>query len=80
MLTNQSPSRIADALAPKAYFSNRGSESQCSVLRALVVEGADPDELVLLRYGRYWQGNNVFAAFGLRMMEPQIDPLRLRTS
>jgi hypothetical protein len=69
MLTNQHASRLERALAPKVFYKNEDWEDQCAVLRALVVEGVDPNTLFLLRYARYWHGYNVVVALALRGME-----------
>jgi hypothetical protein len=69
MLTNQHASRLERALAPKVFYKNEEWEDQCAVLRALVVEGVDPNTLFLLRYARYWHGYNVLVGFALHGME-----------
>jgi hypothetical protein len=69
MVANQDSSLLKRTLAPKVFYKNADWEDHCAVLRALVVEGVDPNTLLLDRYARYWHGYNVVAAFGLRVME-----------
>jgi hypothetical protein len=69
MLSNKHSSRFERALAPTLYATDENWNDQCAVLRALMVEGADPDTLLALRYTRYWHGYNALTAFALRGME-----------
>jgi hypothetical protein len=69
MISNQDPSRLARALAPRIYYQNADWTNQCAVLRSLTVDGLDPNRLFMMRYARYWHGNNVVAALALHGME-----------
>ena len=53
MLANRDSSRLKRALAPKVFYRNENWDDQCAVLRAVVVEGVDPNTLLLDRYARY---------------------------
>jgi hypothetical protein len=74
MLVNEHPSRLARALAPIMYSPDTSGAGQCATLRALVVERADRAAFVADPYSRYWHGQNVPVAWGLRFME--VDTLR----
>jgi len=69
MISNRDSSRLARALAPRIYYRNADWTNQCAVLRGLIVDGLNPDSLFMMRYARYWHGNNVVAAFALQGME-----------
>ncbi|HEX5718538.1 MAG TPA: hypothetical protein VF179_20415 [Thermoanaerobaculia bacterium] len=69
MLVNRDSSRLKRALAPKVFYRNKDRDDQCAVLRAVVVEGVDPNTLLLDQYARHWHGYKVVAAIGLSVME-----------